>query len=206
MQKIPLWIWTGEDESPGTVISALKVNGALVDRACAGEIVYVDIAGKGSKANYRINPGQKVYRTSDRPIDRNKVYEQVNRTGGTPFEFKRVDITLDDNVSLPVSEINACRRKALEQLEGKLAESYERDDFDRLTLEEIRDMPEAYVPDRGVSAAPCQGTRSMGISVYFHNMPSAVELHELCGLDKGKVLRIYLPFSGYVTDGDNYCQ
>jgi len=178
-------IWNGEEQSPGTVVTSLEVNGKRVESAKAGDVVTIkNIKGKISKDN-------KVYKTSDKrlnntalesisgkfyrrvpiygkieisknkpaslavrddlgnivsaigsvnaeealnkPLTKERVLEQVTKTGQTPFEFIDIDVSVDENLSLPISEINNLRRNALEQLELKRAAKYSRklsDDFD----------------------------------------------------------------------------
>ncbi|RCX18306.1 putative protease [Anaerobacterium chartisolvens] len=52
------------------------------------------------------------------PLTRERAIEQLSKTGGSPFEFSTLELQLDDGVTLPVSEINAARRKALEEMES----------------------------------------------------------------------------------------
>jgi len=44
------------------------------------------------------------------------VKKQLSKTGGTPFYIKELDISLDDGLMLPLSNINAVRREALDAL------------------------------------------------------------------------------------------
>ncbi|NLD51097.1 MAG: U32 family peptidase, partial [Clostridiaceae bacterium] len=55
-----------------------------------------------------------------------RILEQLGKTGQTPFEFKKVEMDIGDNLSLPVSEINNMRREALNELEIKRASRYKR--------------------------------------------------------------------------------
>ena len=68
-----------------------------------------------------------------RPVTKERVLEQMAKTGQTPFEFLEMDISIDENISIPISEINNIRRNALEQLELKRGLRYSRKlskDFD----------------------------------------------------------------------------
>lgn len=62
----------------------------------------------------------------NRPLTKERVLEQMSKTGQTPFEFTNIDISMDENISIPISEINNIRRNALEQLEMKRAIKYTR--------------------------------------------------------------------------------
>ncbi|MBQ9673514.1 MAG: U32 family peptidase [Ruminococcus sp.] len=48
-----------------------------------------------------------------------KAAAQLEKTGGTPFFFKNVELKIDKNASLPVSVLNKMRREALDKLEEK---------------------------------------------------------------------------------------
>lgn len=52
-------------------------------------------------------------------ITEERAREQINKTGGTPFKFEKLTIFLDEDVALPIKELNNLRRKALEELEVK---------------------------------------------------------------------------------------
>lgn len=54
------------------------------------------------------------------PISKEKVIEQVSKTGDTPFKIKKLKVDLDENLFLPVSTLNSLRRDALEYYEKVL--------------------------------------------------------------------------------------
>jgi putative protease len=60
------------------------------------------------------------------PLTYERVYEQLNKTGTTPFVFESLEIEIGENLSLPISVINNIRRKALEEIEKKRAKRYSR--------------------------------------------------------------------------------
>lgn len=54
----------------------------------------------------------------NKPLTKETVIRQILKTASTPFEFKHIDIDLDDNIFLPkISLLNELRRNALEQVE-----------------------------------------------------------------------------------------
>ena len=63
----------------------------------------------------------------NKPITKEKIIEQLSKTGNTEFEFKNIDITLDDNLFLPASVLNDLRRISLEGLENTVLNTYTRD-------------------------------------------------------------------------------
>lgn len=53
----------------------------------------------------------------NRPLDKERILSQLNKTGDSIYEFKNIDIELDENVFLPkISALNELRRNALEQV------------------------------------------------------------------------------------------
>ena len=62
----------------------------------------------------------------NKPITKEKIIEQLSKTGNTEFEFKNIDITLDDNLFLPASVLNDLRRIALEGYENLVLQNYTR--------------------------------------------------------------------------------
>lgn len=49
----------------------------------------------------------------NKPISKEKILEQLNKTGNTEFEFKDIKIDLDDNLFIQMSALNDIRRTAL---------------------------------------------------------------------------------------------
>lgn len=55
----------------------------------------------------------------NRPISKEDIIKQISKTGATQFEFKNIDIDLDDNLFIPkISMLNDLRRNALTGLEN----------------------------------------------------------------------------------------
>ena len=48
------------------------------------------------------------------------IEEKLRKTGATSFEFKTLDINLDNNAFIPLKTLNELRRNALEELENRL--------------------------------------------------------------------------------------
>ncbi len=54
----------------------------------------------------------------NRPLDKETVSKQLSKTSSTPYQFKKIDIQLDDNLFLPkLSMLNELRRTSLENVE-----------------------------------------------------------------------------------------
>ena len=53
----------------------------------------------------------------NKPITKEKVIEQLSKTGDTPFKIENLDLILDENLFLPISTLNDLRRNALKSYE-----------------------------------------------------------------------------------------
>ena len=55
------------------------------------------------------------------PITKERLIEQINKLGNTPFEFDNININLDNNLYVPsISKLNQLRRDCIEKLEKSL--------------------------------------------------------------------------------------
>ncbi len=61
-------------------------------------------------------------------LDRENVRLRFGKTGGTPFEFSRISVNLDENVFLSAGEINKLRRNALELFEKEYLKLFKREE------------------------------------------------------------------------------
>lgn len=70
------------------------------------------------------------------PISADRIITQFSKTGNTEFEFKNIDINLDDNVYIPsISKLNELRRVALEKLEKMVINKFTRSPINYTFLE-----------------------------------------------------------------------
>ena len=61
------------------------------------------------------------------PITKGRLIEQISKTNNTPFQFKNIEIDLDDGLYIQgISNINELRRVAIKQYEEKLVNSFKR--------------------------------------------------------------------------------
>ncbi len=63
------------------------------------------------------------------PVSEDRIKEQIAKLGGTAFTAKNIMAEIDNGLSIPVSEINNVRRKAVESLEQAIINSYKRNDL-----------------------------------------------------------------------------
>ncbi len=70
--------------------------------------------------------GGYVSKAVSSPISKDRILEQLNKTGNTPFYFDEIETELDNDVFINISELNKLRREALELLEKRCCESFKR--------------------------------------------------------------------------------
>jgi len=56
----------------------------------------------------------------------NRIKEQIKKTGNTVFEIQNIEVQKDNNIFIPIKEINEIRRRALLLLEEKIKEKIKR--------------------------------------------------------------------------------
>lgn len=55
-----------------------------------------------------------------RPLTEDILHQKIGRLGTTPFQLRKLEVTGDENLLVPVSELNEARRKAAELLQQKI--------------------------------------------------------------------------------------
>ena len=92
-------------------------------RLRAGENMSMSVFCGGAASHAQ---GDVVQRATDRPLDKAAVLRQMNKTGESNFFFDNIDIDLEDNVFVPLGQINALRRECLGKLKERLLEPFRR--------------------------------------------------------------------------------
>ena len=55
----------------------------------------------------------------NRPLEKETIIKQLEKTASTPYEFKNIEVILDNNIFVPkISTLNELRRNALEQVQN----------------------------------------------------------------------------------------
>ncbi len=99
-----------KDEQP-----KIPVNMALSIRT--GERIYLSVSDESG--NTATAYGEIPQEAINVPINEQKCRQSLEKTGGTPYFSKTVNVELDDNLSVPASQLNKLRREALELLTEK---------------------------------------------------------------------------------------
>lgn len=98
-----------------------KIKGKLIlNKECPAKI---EVQYGKIKVSYQ---GDMVLVAQNRPLTKEVVTEKITKTGNTPFVFENLEVTMDDDIFMPVNQLNQLRRGALEVLEEALLKPYER--------------------------------------------------------------------------------
>lgn len=76
--------------------------------------------------------------TAKKPLSEDYVRMQLSKTGGTPFEFEKIDVEIIDNPFVSAAELNELRRRAISMVEKEFLGQFKRKVAD---LGEIKLMP-----------------------------------------------------------------
>lgn len=98
-----------------------KIKGKLIlNKECPAKI---EVQYGKIKVSYQ---GDMVLVAQNRPLTKEVVTEKITKTGNAPFVFENLEVTMDDDIFMPVNQLNQLRRGALEALEEALLKPYER--------------------------------------------------------------------------------
>ncbi len=79
--------------------------------------------------------GDMVEQAQNRPMSREDVFKQINKTGNSEFYFETISIHMDEGIFMPVKQLNSLRREALENMKNSLLSSVRRSRIEPHTIE-----------------------------------------------------------------------
>ncbi|MBD5543142.1 MAG: U32 family peptidase [Lachnospiraceae bacterium] len=104
-----------------------------------GQPVELVVQAEGKQGGNSIAvKGGMVQTASNRPVDEETVKKQLGKTGGTPFAFQSIQVSLSGNCFISIKELNDLRRAALKELSKELLKP-----FQRSSKEIVRECKEA---------------------------------------------------------------
>ena len=98
-----------------------KISGIL--RVFKGKTLELEVT---LNHNTIFTTGALVEQALKQPLSKEKIEQQMKKTGNTCFEFEQLTIEMDADIFIPLKEINELRRRALTELETLLLAPYER--------------------------------------------------------------------------------
>ena len=102
----------------------LTLTAELTGRAAENETCDTKLASAATMISWV--DGDVVEEAKNAPMDEARIRKQLMKTGDSPFEFEKLDITIKGNIFVPVQALNSMRREALEGLEKGLLQGHKR--------------------------------------------------------------------------------
>ena len=154
---------------------------ALIGKPLELEVVSLDEPGNtyfglSTTISNEIQPIEAV----SNPISKERLIEQLNKTTDTNFEFRQINIEMDDNIYIPkISSINALRRDALNALYQKGIDNF------------VRKLPENLSSTKLVNQHVFPSVRKY--SVLLNSIDTSMDYSSLKNVD-----RIYIPLKFFI--------
>lgn len=142
----------------------------------------IELSVLGDEVNISVNVISDIIPVDalNSPITKERLITQLSKTNNTPFQFKNIEIDLDDGLYVPsISGINELRRQALAQYEEKLLTSFRR------TLNNIEtfNISEKSTPSKNYKK----------LSLLLNTINPNYDYSKLENVDK-----IYIPFKYFI--------
>lgn len=138
------------------------------------ENVKIEAIDKITGIHVNILSTQKVQQADNVGTTKQRIIEQLHKTGNTVFEIDNVNIKMDDNIFVPISLINDIRRNVLEGLETQVINSFGRENkcikLNRVTKQEFAE-------------------KKRTVSVLLNTLNAKYDYMQIKGVDN-----IYIPF------------
>ncbi|EPR14283.1 U32 family peptidase [Ruminiclostridium papyrosolvens] len=117
----------------------------------------------------------------NKPLTKERIIEQLKKMGSTPFDIEDINLDIDEDAVIPISELNNIRRSAGELLEQKRILSFKKEsaNFDKRTFNSI-----SYFPGNVQKI-----NKDKKISAMFYDYPDRMDFKDL------DVDRVYLTFT-----------
>lgn len=149
--------------------------------ACIGEPLKIAVWHKNGKQVIKRGT-QETSKALKRPVSREDIEKQLSKTGNTPFHFSSLSVIMDEDMFVPLKEINEIRRAALEEMKKLLTEDDARIFEDKPILPP--DNHNALYPGKkGFKIAVSTKEQLETITAFFHrneekrSLLKGIELH-----------------------------
>lgn len=146
------------------------------------EQLELEIQDSWSKTKINKTEDIIVKKADNTGISKERIKEQISKTGNTPFEMKDIQVIMDKDIIVPISALNSIRRNAIQSLERELLNSFKRDK--KVNLENNIKM------DRRQNENP-----EVKVSVALNNIKDNIDYYNLNGIDN-----VYVPFKYFLSN------
>lgn len=147
--------------------------------------------------------GEKVEKAQRKPVTKEKLEENLRKTGNTPFEIKNIKFESYEEGFLPISHINLVRRELLEKLQNSITIKFKREtksvlDFSIGNNKKEYKSPEFMIGvcfENQLKAAVSMGFKDIIVDLFSKKSPKNLKLYNL-----GNDINIYLKIPNIIKD------
>lgn len=104
----------------------------------------------GSGLSITVIGENEVQEASSRPITEDRIIQQINKTGGSVFEFDNIEVDIIGSPFVSAKELNELRRKAFLELETNLLSN---DSYEKVIAENIEPIKQSNNIEKGFDIA-----------------------------------------------------
>jgi len=143
--------------------------------------IILKVQGINNKSNISVSITSDIIPVSaiNSPITSERIENQLKKTGNTPFEFRNIEIDLEDNLYIsPISALNELRRSALSLIEEKIVNQYLRESISSHDINISKTRENSFNPD---------------VSVLLNILDNNQDYSALSGIN-----RIYIPLKYFI--------
>ncbi len=120
-----------------------------------------------------------VKKADNNGISKERIREQLSKTGNTTFEINEIQVIADDNIIVPISSLNSIRRSSLEKLENKLIQNFKRNKKAQLYSNNENKKVNSEVK----------------VSVLLNNIKENIDYTKITGINS-----MYVPFGFFLSN------
>ena len=132
-----------------------------------------------SKENVIVEEDFFIEKAINNGITKERIKEQLSKTGNTEFKMENIGIIMDENIILPISSLNNIRRVALEDLENKIVKSFK------------RNIEIKYQSNNEIKL---KNDEEVKVSILFNNLKETINYENLESIDN-----VYIPFKEFLN-------
>lgn len=141
--------------------------------------------------------GAEVQEAMNQPMDLERIRQQMEKTGNTPYEWNLLEIQAEGNVFIPMKALNELRREALKELEENVIAEFRRDmpTYEGQFREPVRNQKAKELPiyvsceDKKTAGLLCREKQIKGLYLPFDCMKDCFSE----GKKSGKEMYLSLP-------------
>ena len=130
-----------------------------------GKPLYISICDKDG--HFTEHFGDTAEKAVSRPLDANRLKEQLLKLGSTPFKANEVNITLDEGITVPIRSINSTRREAADELMRLRTRTPKRRRCDFAFPSVVRNRPKISLTASVRNAEQAKALISLGIETIY---------------------------------------